>query len=277
MQEILTGPLGVSRRMIQRLTRASGIRLNGRAAYLKRQVRAGDVVAARVAAAEAVGLEPRPLSLQVRYEDEHVLVVDKAAGLLVHPVGRAGETTLAHGIAHYLAERGRQVRVRPVHRLDRDTSGLVLLALSAYVHQALDRQLRAGGIRRSYLAVVRGTPSPPEGRIDLPIGPHPHDPNLRAVVPGGAHAVTRFRTLRSSAEASLLHAELETGRTHQIRVHLAHLGHPLLGDVRYGGPAGPPGRQALHATHLSFTHPVTGEPVEVESPLPAELEQLIPS
>ena len=276
LQEILTGSLGVSRRMIQRLTRAAGIRLNGRAAYLKRAVRAGDVVAARLTYEEEPALDPVAMPLVIRYEDGDVLVVDKPAGLLVHPVGRGGEATLAHGVAHHLDRAGVRARVRPVHRLDRDTSGLVLFAKSAHVHQALDRQLREGVMRRSYLAFVAAATPLAEGLIDAPIGPHPRDPNLRSVVAaGGDSAVTRYRTLRTSVSAAMLEIELETGRTHQIRVHLAHLGHPLLGDVRYGGRPGPPGRQALHAARLSFDHPRTGERIDVRSPLPEELAALV--
>lgn len=277
VQEILTGVLAISRRMIQKLTRASGIRLNGRPAYLRRQVREGDVVAARLAFEEAPALEAVAMDLAIVFEDEHLLVVDKPAGLLVHPVGRGGEATLAHGVAHHLAAAGVRTRVRPVHRLDRDTSGLVLFAKSAYVHQALDRQLRERGVRRSYLAFVHGVPQPPEQTVDAPIGAHPSDRNLRAVVDrGGDRAVTRFRTVRSTGSAALLEVELDTGRTHQIRAHLAHLGHPLLGDVRYGASPGAPGRQALHAARLAFTHPVTHLAIEVTSPLPAALRDVIP-
>jgi 23S rRNA pseudouridine1911/1915/1917 synthase len=275
LQEILTGALGVSRRMIQKLTRASGIRLNGHPAYLKRKVRAGDDVAARLVFDEEPGLEPMEMALSVCYEDEHLLVVDKPAGILVHPVGRSGEATLAHGIAAYLLRAGVRARVRPVHRLDRDTSGLVLFAKSAFVHQVLDRQLREREVRRAYLAFVAGVPTPSEQTIDAQIGRHPRDPNLRAVVArGGDAAVTRFRVLEQFSGVSLLDVELETGRTHQIRVHLSHAGHPLIGDVRYGGPRGALGRQALHAARLGFVHPKTHDSIELSSELPADLARL---
>jgi len=215
------------------------------------------------------------MALAVVYEDDHLLVVDKPAGILVHPVGNSGEVTLAHGIAHHLLQAGVQTRVRPVHRLDRDTSGLLLVARSAFVHQALDRQLRDHEVRRSYLAFVSGVPSPAEQVVDAPIGAHPRHPHLRAVVAsGGARAVTRFAVRETFEGAAVLEVELETGRTHQIRVHLAHIGHPLLGDVRYGAAPRPLARQALHAARLSFQHPLTKQAVELASALPADLEEL---
>jgi 23S rRNA pseudouridine1911/1915/1917 synthase len=276
VQEILTGGLGISRRMIQKLTRSGGIRLNRRPAFLGRKVREGDVVAARLAQPEEPGLQAVPMDLAIVYEDEHLLVVDKPAGMLVHPVGREGEVTLAHGVTHHFQEKAVRAKVRPVHRLDRDTTGLVLIARSAFVHQALDRQLRAHEVRRTYLAFTCGAPSPAEGVVDAPIGPHPRHPHLRAVGgPGDSPAVTRFRTLERLEGAALLEVELETGRTHQIRVHFAHLGHPLLGDVQYGAPARSDlHRQALHAARLSFDHPVSHRLIELESPLPADLEEL---
>lgn len=276
VQEILVGSLGVSRRMMQKLTRAAGIRLNGRPVYLRRKVRSGDVVAARVVFAEVSTLPPIPMELRIAYEDEDLLVVDKPAGILVHPVGESGEATLAHGVTHHFQQSGLRAKVRPVHRLDRNTSGLVLFARSAFTHQALDRQLRERELRRSYVAFVNGVPMPTEQVIDAPIGAHPRHPHLRAVVArGGDEAVTRFRVIEAMPGAAMLGVELETGRTHQIRVHLAHLGHPLLGDVQYGAPIRADiHRQALHAVRLEFRQPVTKERLELTSPLPAELEGL---
>lgn len=275
VQEILTTSLGVSRRMVQKLTRASGIRLNGRAAYLQRKVRVGDVVAARISHEEDPGLDPVQMPLQILHEDDQLLVVDKPAGLLVHPVGTSSKPTLAHGIAHHLLQAGTRTRVRPVHRLDRDTSGLLIVAKSAFAHQALDRQLRNRELKRTYLAFVEGSPSPPEQVIDSPIGRHPRDPSLRAVVErGGDPALTRFELLEPYPDAALLEVQLDTGRTHQIRVHLAHIGHPLLGDVRYGAAVNPLPRQALHASKLAFHHPLTGAEIELKSALPDDLEDL---
>ncbi|HEX6927117.1 MAG TPA: RluA family pseudouridine synthase [Longimicrobiaceae bacterium] len=275
LQEVLIRSVGISRRMLQRLTRTGGLLVNGRASYLKGPVRAGDVVAVRIAGEEDPGLSPVPMELAIAFEDEHLLVVDKPAGLLVHPVRVQSEPTLAHGIIHHLLSGGVRRRVRPVHRLDRGTSGLLLVAKHAFAHQALDRQLRKRRLRREYLALVHGATLPSEGEIDAPIGPHPEDPNLRAVaVKGGDPALTRFRVLERYTDAALLRLQLETGRTHQIRVHLSHLGHPVIGDARYGGRRLPSGRQALHAAYLSFRHPISGNSIELHAPLPRELEDL---
>jgi RluA family pseudouridine synthase len=276
VQEILTGPLRVSRRMIQRLTRSDGIRLNRHPTHLQRRVRAGEVVAARVAAAEESGLEPVEMPLDVVYEDDDLLAVNKAPFLLVHPVAPHHRATLAHGLTHYFLSRGLHARVRPVHRLDRDTSGLMLVAKSAFVQQILDLQIRDREMRREYLALVAGVVEAEEGTVDAPIGRHPRDPTLRAVVPaGGEPARTRFRVVERYEGATLVELELETGRTHQIRVHMAHLGHPLLGDARYGGPPVEGlGRQALHAGRLSFLHPTTRARVELEVPLPDDMARV---
>lgn len=276
VEEILTGPIRVSRRMIQRLTRSDGIRLDRRPTRLRRTVRAGEVVAARVATDEPSGLEPVEMPLDVVLEDEDVLVLNKAPFLLVHPVAPHHRATLAHGVTHHFLAQGLRTRVRPVHRLDRDTSGLLLIAKSAFAHQILDRQLRNREMRREYLALVSGEVEAEEGVVDAPIARHPHDPSLRAVrQSGGDPARTRFRAVERYTGATLVALELETGRTHQIRVHMAYLGHPLLGDLRYGGPAiAGLRRQALHAGRLSFLHPTTGDRVELEAPLPEDLARV---
>ena len=272
VEEILTGPMGISGRMVQRLTRSQGVQLNRRAAFLGRAVRAGDTVSARVASDEGAGLPAVEMPLSIAHEDADVLVLDKPPFLLVHPTAPEHDRTLAHGVAHHFAARGLQAKVRPVHRIDRDTSGLVLFAKSAFAHQHLDRQLREGGVRREYLALVRGAVEGDAGTVDAPIGRDRRNPNLRAVRTDGEPAVTRWRVEERFPAATLLALELETGRTHQIRVHLAHLGHPVLGDRQYGraGLRLLP-RQGLHAWRLAFTHPTSGAPIELEAPLPDDM------
>ncbi|HEX6751745.1 MAG TPA: RluA family pseudouridine synthase [Longimicrobium sp.] len=276
VQEVLTGPMQVSRRMIQKLTRAHGITLNRRPAFLGRKVKAGDVVAARVGFEEETGLSPVAMPLAIVHEDDDVLVLDKPPFVLVHPTSPEQAETLSHGVAHHFAERGVRAKVRPVHRIDRDTSGLVLFAKSAVAHARLDAQLREGGLQRVYQAVVDGVVAEDEGTIDAPIGRDPRRPHLRAVRADGEPARTRFRVLERWARATLLELELETGRTHQIRVHMAHAGHPVLGDRQYGrAGTGLIKRQALHASRLSFTHPTTGTRLTFDAPLPPDIAALI--
>ena len=275
LQQVLTGPMGVSRRMIQRLTRSEGIRVNRHSAFLGRKLHPGDVVRVRMAAPEEPGLEPEEMPLDVIHEDADVLVLNKPPHVFVHPTAPDQHGTLAHGIAHHWRAAGVHAKVRPVHRLDRDTSGLLFVAKTAFAHQHLDRQLRERTLRRTYLAFVRGAMQGDEGTVDAPIGRHRANPNLRMVRPDGEPAITHWRVVERLRDATLVEVELETGRTHQIRVHMAHLGHPVLGDRQYA-PAdrSPARRQALHAWRISFAHPTTGERMELEAPLPPDLASL---
>jgi 23S rRNA pseudouridine1911/1915/1917 synthase len=276
VQEVLTGPMQVSRRMIQRLTRAKGILLNRRGAFLGRKVKAGDVVAARVGVEEAAGLAPVPMPLSIVHEDGDVLVLDKPPFVLVHPTSPEQRETLSHGVAHHFAVHGVKAKVRPVHRIDRDTSGLVLFAKTALAHGRLDPQAHPGALERSYLALVDGVVEGDSGEVDAPIGRDARNPQLRAVRPDGDAARTRWRVAERFPRATLLELELETGRTHQIRVHAAHLGHPVLGDRQYGrAGTGLIRRQALHAARLSFAHPSTGERMRFEAPLPGDMAELV--
>ena len=212
---------------------------------------------------------------QIAYEDEHLLVVDKSAGVVVHPAKGHQEDTLSQLLAG-VAGGGDLERAGIVHRLDRDTSGLLVVARSDEVHAALQRALQRREIEREYLALVQGRPPARTGTIEAPIG---RDARVRTrMAVGGAHARearTRFELDKALATTSLLRLRLETGRTHQIRVHLQAIGHPVVGDPEYGGRGAPETfglkRQFLHATRLAFAHPIGGERVEVRSPLPDDL------
>jgi len=261
--------------MIQRLTRGRGITINGRPAFLDRQVRAGDVIAARIADRETPTLPAVELPLKILYEDAELVVIDKAAGDLVHPTSPRHTRTVAHGLAHHYAGQGIESKIRPVHRLDRETSGTLLVAKSAFAHQRLDRQLREGTLHREYLAVVEGALDTDEGVIDQLIGPGRVDAHLRAVRPDGQRAVTHFSVVERLDGATAVRVTLETGRTHQIRVHFASIGHPVIGDLAYGAARSPfIRRPALHAERLRFAHPVTGESIEIVAPVPADVEAL---
>lgn len=212
----------------------------------------------------------------IAYEDEHLLVVDKGAGLVVHPARGHREDTLSQLLAHSAAG-GDPERAGIVHRLDRDTSGLLLVSRSEEVHRLLQAALAERRIEREYLALVQGRPPARSGTIEAPIG---RDPRVRTrMAVGGAHARearTHFTLERALGDTSLLRVRLDTGRTHQIRVHLQAIGHPVCGDPEYGTP-GSLGleRQFLHAARIAFDHPLTGERVEVTSSLPADLQSAL--
>jgi RluA family pseudouridine synthase len=276
VQDILTGPMGVSRRMIQKLTRAKGLRHNRKPAWLAAKVRAGDVIAARLAMGENAGLEPVEMELAVVHEDAEMLVIDKPPFLLVHPTAPEQDRTLAHGVAWHIRQQGLHAAVHPVHRIDRDTSGLVLFAKTGHAHHRLDVQLRAGEIRREYLALVDGVMADDRGTIDAPIARDPRNPSLRAVREGGEAALTRYEVVERFPAATLVRLELETGRTHQIRVHMRHAGHPVLGDRQYGRKGlDTIKRQALHAERLAFVHPSSGEPIELRAPLAPDMQSAV--
>jgi 23S rRNA pseudouridine1911/1915/1917 synthase len=236
----------------------------------------GQRVAVTLPPPEPTALQPEAIALRIVYEDADLLVIDKPAGLTVHPApGHAAHTLVNALLAHYPALAGVGGEGRPgiVHRLDKDTSGLIIVAKNDAAHASLTRQLKQRHVEKTYLALVRGRPDPPEGVIDAPLGRHPKQRKKQAVVEGGRAARTRYRVRRALDGFSLLEVHPETGRTHQIRVHLASIGHPVAGDVLYGRGVAPPGlrRHFLHAYRLAFSHPRTGDRLQLEAPLPDDL------
>jgi len=211
------------------------------------------------------------------HEDEHLLVVDKPAGLVVHPGSGNWEGTMLNALLHHVPAVRELPRAGIVHRLDKDTSGLLVVAKTEPAQLALVRQLQARTVKRTYLALARGRVER-DGTVEAPIGRHPVHRTRMAVVASGKPAVTHYRVRERFAAHTLLECGLETGRTHQIRVHLASIGHPLEGDPVYAGRA-PAGfhRQALHALKLAFDHPASGAPMSFESPLPADMSALLAS
>jgi 23S rRNA pseudouridine1911/1915/1917 synthase len=277
VEAVLTDSLLLPRREVLRLTRDRALRLNRRSATLRDVVRHADTLRLRTGASPtASGLEPAEIDLRVVHEDDAVLLLDKPPFLRVHPSEPGQRHTLVNGVAAYYARRGAATRIHLVHRLDRDTSGLILLAKTSDAHRRLAEQLERRGLRRTYIAVASGEIAEERGIIDAPIGINPTQRVLRAVRADGEPARTGFRVLRRLSSATLVELELETGRTHQIRVHLAHLGHPLVGDRQYGRRGNRLiGRQALHAARLRFGHPTTDAPSDYEAPLPDDMRSLI--
>ncbi|WCK54391.1 RluA family pseudouridine synthase [Aneurinibacillus sp. Ricciae_BoGa-3] len=286
VETLLKGRLSVSGRMLQRLTRRKGIFLNRKQPFLKRKVKLGDEVKVLIGDRAEASLPPAKMDLSILFEDDAVLVLNKPAGIAVHPVHPGQHHTLANGIAHYWHEKGIKGAVRPLHRLDKNTSGAILFAGNSFIHQLLDKQLREHSIQRVYYALISGMigQTGETGTFNSPIGREKGHPVRRCIREDGDPAVTHYRVvecfpsseLAGKGGATLVEIQLETGRTHQIRVHFSSNGYPLIGDALYGGLALPAfTRQALHAASLMFCHPVTGEEVECRAPLPSDLEELI--
>ncbi|HZT50345.1 MAG TPA: RluA family pseudouridine synthase [Stellaceae bacterium] len=297
LDRLLAARLGdLSRTRLKRLVESGRVSLNGATVTdPSLRVKPAQLVAVRLPPPSHDTPQAQPLGLDIRYEDAHVIVIDKPAGLVVHPAPGNPDHTLVNALlAHCgatLAGIGGVRRPGIVHRLDKDTSGLIVVAKTELAHARLAADFAARRITRAYQAAVRGVPAQAQGEIAGAIGRSPANRKKMAVVARrGKAALTRYHVLRRfGTAASLVECRLATGRTHQIRVHLASIGHPVLGDPTYGGGTGwlrglpaPVAeavrgfrRQALHANVIGFTHPATGEPIRLESPLPADIRRLI--
>ncbi|MEQ2442071.1 RluA family pseudouridine synthase [Pseudoflavonifractor sp. CLA-AP-H29] len=279
VDELLRGPLALSGTVIRRVKwLEDGILLDGVRAMVGDRVRAGQVLSVVVGDTEVSdAIVPAPGPLDIVYRDQDVLVLNKAPGVAVHPGPGHYSDTIGNFLMDYYKKQGILADFHPVHRLDRGTSGLLLVALHGHAQEVLKEQLHTPNFRRVYLAVCEGTPEPLSGVIDAPIGRLEGSVLARTVRPDGQRAVTHYQTLRTGNGRSLVRLALETGRTHQIRVHMAHLGHPLTGDFLYGteDPSLIP-RPALHAAELAFTHPITGRPMAFTAPLPQDMAALVP-
>jgi len=263
----------VSLTLRRKLKQSEGsVRLNGQTVSWKSVVCPGDTVS--IVWPELCQIPPLPIPINVLFEDESLLVVDKPAGFLVHPTTDPTRPSLANAVIWHLNKHSSSSSFHPVHRLDHNTSGLILIAKNPYI-QHLFSDKDGINITRSYFAVIHGVLSPEAGTIDSPIGRHPDSIIQRMVCSDGQKALTCYQTIEILGEDSLVRLRLLTGRTHQIRVHLAAKGHPLWGDDLYGGSTRLISRQALHAAELSFTHPLTGASVALTSPLPADIMMLV--
>jgi 23S rRNA pseudouridine1911/1915/1917 synthase len=280
----------LSRTRVTQLIDQGNILLNGRVPKKSERPSTGDTIDVRIPEPEPSGLQPEPIPLDIKYEDEDLLVIDKAAGMVVHPAPGHRSGTLVNALLHHVGDLSGIGGVRRpgiVHRLDKDTSGLMLVAKTDVAHRGLSAALKRREIRRVYLAAAWGHLRTDRQTVDAPIGRSPSNRRRMAIVEGGRAALTHLERLERWRAADLLEARLESGRTHQIRVHLASVGHPVVGDREYGGGgerrvSGPDRvwardfaaqvpRQFLHATELVFRHPVRGEEVALRSELPPEL------
>lgn len=292
LDRLVSDRLGLSRTRVQALIAENRVLVDGRAARKSEKLEAGNHVSVEVPAPEPVDIVAEDLPLTIVFEDAHLLVVDKASGMVVHPAPGHRSGTLVNALLFHIQDlSGVGGRLRPgiVHRLDRDTSGLLVVAKSDVAHHALADALRARRIKRLYKAAVWGHLAEVATTVDAPIRRDPRDRKRMAVVEGGRRAVSRARVRERWLRADLLDVALQTGRTHQIRVHMAHIGHPVVGDSVYGagwerGLGGPDRRwardlarltprQFLHAAELVFDHPVTATRMRFRSALPPDLQR----
>lgn len=270
-----------SRAQARRLIDEGHVKLNGvRPNKAGVVVKPGDVVEIDFPPPVALTLEPEPIELDIRYEDAELMVINKPRGMVVHPAPGHYSGTLVHAVLHHapdLTGVGGALRPGIVHRLDKETTGLLVVAKTERAHVSLARQLKERTMLREYRALVRGVVKWDRGVIDAPIGRHPTKRQQMAVVEGGREARTRFWVIRRLAGHTFMGLSLETGRTHQIRVHLSHVGHPVVGDRVYGGRGErlPDGGYALHAAKLGFQHPASGEYMEFESGLPSDFAEFM--
>ena len=273
---------GAARSAVQRALRSGELTVGGRTASPSRRLQIGDVIEGSISPTERDSPAGEDIPIGVRYSDDRVLAVSKPAGLVTHPSGGHDTGTLVNALIGLGVPLAGADSSRPgiVHRLDKDTSGLLLIAKDDDAHAFLVDAMKRREIERAYLALVRGRPPAETGTIEAPLGRHPVRRHRIAVIAGGRPAVTHYREIGHADELALLEIRLETGRTHQIRVHLAHLGHPVVGDRTYGGDPGPARalglqRFFLHAWYLAFPHPDDGRRLEVTDPLPDDLTEAL--
>lgn len=274
----LSRETGMTRSRVETLIREGRAQVNGAVEKKPgRKVSETDAVSCDVPPPVAVEAQPEDIPLQILYEDDDLAVVVKPCGMVVHPAAGNEDGTLVNALLFHLKNLsgiGGALRPGIVHRLDKDTSGLLLVAKNDATHAALSDALKARTIHKTYRAVARGAFKEPTGVVEAPIGRSPKDRKKMAIVPDGRYARTEYRVLEPLRGATLVDVNLITGRTHQIRVHFASIGHPLLGDPLYGGKNQPSvGRLMLHARRIEFTHPTTGQPMVFEAPEPPEFLQ----
>lgn len=282
LDSFLTARLpGLTRSAAARLIETGQVLVDGKPARKSARLAGGETVEVTLPDPEPADALPQDIPLDVVYEDDDVIVVNKPSGLVVHPAPGHPDGTLVNALLHHcggsLSGVGGELRPGIVHRIDRDTSGLIIAAKNDAAHQALAAQLADHTLARTYEAVVVGALREDGGTVDAPIGRCPSDRKKMAVVPNGKRAVTHWEVLERFPGLTHVRCRLETGRTHQIRVHMAHLGHPIYGDTVYGGKKPVPGLtgQCLHAVGLRFVHPRTGETVELSCPLSGEFQALL--
>lgn len=265
----------LSSNLIRSLKKDGRIHLNGHSVHTNAVIHEGDLIELYLPEESSDQLVPEKIDFEVLYEDANILVINKPAGIPVHPTFNYKSGTLANAVMYYWQSKGVTHRFRAMSRLDKDTSGIILIALNLYAYNRLSTQQVNNGIGKKYMTIVHGQVLHDEGEIHLPIGRKAQSIIEREVRADGQEAITHYKVVERFAESTLLEVQLVTGRTHQIRVHFSHIGHPLVGDDLYGGKQETIKRQALHASSLTFNHPRTDVEIEITSSIPTDMIQLL--
>lgn len=274
-QDILAHRFHFSRKLLQNLKLGERVWVNGRFTFLSARGSVGETLSIQLQSVEAPSIPGENLPLDILYEDNFILAINKPPGQVVHPTPRYPVGTIGNAVVGYWEARGEGRPFRPIHRIDRNTSGVVVVAKNQFAHQQIAWQLEHHNIHKRYLGLVERQVKNDNGVINEPISLVPGSFIQRQISPEGLRAVTHFRVLKRFQNTTLLEFILETGRTHQIRVHCQALGHPLLGDDLYGGDLSRIQRQALHSFMYEFLHPLTGQTVSIRAPWPEDMQHLL--
>ena len=266
----------LSDRLITKLKKANKIYLNSLPTYTKKSVTVGDTVSVLIDFEEDnSNIVASNIPLNIIYEDDYLLVLNKPANIAIHPSILHFDNSLSNGVKFYFDKLGLKKKIRIVNRLDRNTSGIVVFAKNEYIQECLIKQMKTKELKKEYLAIAKGILESKSGTLNFPIARKEGSIIERTVSSDGDSAITHYDVVKEFNNLSLVHIVLETGRTHQIRVHFSHIGHPILGDTLYGSPSELINRQALHSYKLTFIHPVTKKVVSLEAPLPNDIKNII--
>ena len=278
VRRVLKNHFNVSTRLLMKLKKLEMIHLNGTKCSLDSCVKPGDIVSFNLDYEEdSSNIIPTKMNLEIVYEDNSLIVINKPPFMAIHPTSYHFDDTLSNGVRYYFDQIGLKKKIRPVNRLDRNTSGLVVFAKNEYVQELLIKQMSEGYFKKRYLGIVEGSLENKEGTINAPISRKESSIIERKIDNTGFPSVTHYKVLQEFCDYSLVEFFLETGRTHQIRVHMQYVNHTLLGDSLYGKESPLINRQALHSYYICFNHPLSGELIELKSDLPKDMQKLIPS